>query len=629
MSGGKRSAIRSGEGLLTLLLMVGPWGCGSEPLGAVDGSPTGEIRDPTDALTNPFEGGTMTMGLLCTGEAPSTRIVFSRSPGRCEDHAALLTEGGAEDHAIILAPHVAGPTQFEGNAQVCLEGSCQTRAITVSIDAYGPNEVLGSWGLLPEENGATMTVGGPLRAELCSYSAARPDRPLNLATDIDISEVAIYQGVKVPLMGDEADLVDPPPVIEGRPGLLRVFVEPRPGFRAQQVTAELEWDPQDGEQARTLTDSLRVLGRSLELAQGTTFDFRLDGRLVVDGAEWSVRLRAEERCGEGSSVEAPGASWPSEGRAVLESRPVGVLNVVLVPFRYDADGSRRLPDISEEQVALYRQKLMSMYPVEDVVVTVREPVPWARPIRQNGTGWSEVLVGLFEVRARDNPPRPTYYYGIFSPTETERDYGGGVAGLATVPGPGDASARGAVGLGFSGETSANTCAHELGHAAGRLHSPCGRGVRNVDPRYPREYEDASIGTWGYDITNGRLKNPSQYRDLMSYCTPEWISDYTYRALYERLSFVLRASSFRADPPERVRMIAWSGGTHHWSNIVEMFYPSGEDVAVRYLDASGAVLADRHGVEFGLDHLDDTVAVIPEAPPGTVSVRIGPHPVVTY
>ena len=69
-------------------------------------------------------------------------------------------------------------------------------------------------------------------------------------------------------------------------------------------------------------------------------------------------------------------------------------------------------------------------------------------------------------------------------------------------------------------------AHELGHNFGRLHAPCGN-PSGLDGQYP--YSGASIGVYGYDILSGVAKQ-SSLRDLMSYCDPSWISDYTYRNL---------------------------------------------------------------------------------------------------
>src|SRR5699024_3627955 len=70
---------------------------------------------------------------------------------------------------------------------------------------------------------------------------------------------------------------------------------------------------------------------------------------------------------------------------------------------------------------------------------------------------------------------------------------------------------------------------ELGHTFGRSHAPCG-GPASPDISYP--YNNASIGIYGYEVDNRDLKNPAVYKDLMSYCYPEWISDYTYKAVMD-------------------------------------------------------------------------------------------------
>lgn len=70
-----------------------------------------------------------------------------------------------------------------------------------------------------------------------------------------------------------------------------------------------------------------------------------------------------------------------------------------------------------------------------------------------------------------------------------------------------------------------TIAHELGHNMGLGHAPCGSpGLFTVDASYP--YADGSVGAWGYDIRNDLLVPPDT-KDLMSYCHPQWISDYSF------------------------------------------------------------------------------------------------------
>ncbi|HBY99464.1 MAG TPA: hypothetical protein DEP84_36925, partial [Chloroflexi bacterium] len=73
-------------------------------------------------------------------------------------------------------------------------------------------------------------------------------------------------------------------------------------------------------------------------------------------------------------------------------------------------------------------------------------------------------------------------------------------------------------------------AQEIGHTCGRGHAPC--SVPDPDPNYPN-YDmstPASIGEYGFDIVTSDVKDPATYRDFMSYCTPSWVSPYTYEAL---------------------------------------------------------------------------------------------------
>jgi hypothetical protein len=70
-------------------------------------------------------------------------------------------------------------------------------------------------------------------------------------------------------------------------------------------------------------------------------------------------------------------------------------------------------------------------------------------------------------------------------------------------------------------------AHELGHNFGRNHAPCG-GAGGPDPSYP--YPDAKLGTYGWN--GAQLLSPTQFVDLMSYCNPGWVSDYSYEGVQQ-------------------------------------------------------------------------------------------------
>jgi hypothetical protein len=88
---------------------------------------------------------------------------------------------------------------------------------------------------------------------------------------------------------------------------------------------------------------------------------------------------------------------------------------------------------------------------------------------------------------------------------------------------------------FNREASAReTVAHELGHNFGRPHAPCGNPA-GPDVSYP--YFDAQLGAQGWDVystlsgsTTRARPIGTDSRDIMSYCRPIWVSDYTYQRM---------------------------------------------------------------------------------------------------
>jgi hypothetical protein len=123
-----------------------------------------------------------------------------------------------------------------------------------------------------------------------------------------------------------------------------------------------------------------------------------------------------------------------------------------------------------------------------------------------------------------------HYYGVLRPPQ-------GVT-FVQFSGFGFISGRTAVSVQvgwFNRESQAReTVAHELGHNFGRPHSPCG-GPTNPDPGYP--HAEADIGIDGWDAWTASQGGRGEYqapgtKDLMSYCRPVWISDYTFRKVIE-------------------------------------------------------------------------------------------------
>jgi len=141
----------------------------------------------------------------------------------------------------------------------------------------------------------------------------------------------------------------------------------------------------------------------------------------------------------------------------------------------------------------------------------------APPLQSNnGNGaWGTILSEVLALKALDGSAR--YYYGVVATS-----YSSGVAGLGYVGG----SARTAIGWDRL-PSGSGVMAHELGHNMGRSHAPCG-GVSSPDPAYP--YAGGGIGIWGLDVATLTLKSPATYKDLMGYCSPDWVSDYNWTGM---------------------------------------------------------------------------------------------------
>jgi hypothetical protein len=81
-----------------------------------------------------------------------------------------------------------------------------------------------------------------------------------------------------------------------------------------------------------------------------------------------------------------------------------------------------------------------------------------------------------------------------------------------------------------------TAAQEIAHNFGRGHVNCG-SPDGVDSGYPYPTDSLSSPAAGYiamDPLRHTLIQPAFAKDYMSYCAPKWTSDYTWRALLNRM-----------------------------------------------------------------------------------------------
>lgn len=351
-----------------------------------------------------------------------------------------------------------------------------------------------------------------------------------IAQNVTISQITILQALEVPVMqnGDVADR-GRLPLVAQRDSILRVFVTPEAGFSSHQLTARariVTTSPM-GSQAQVFSATGNVSSPSQEFDLGSTINIPIPGLALERGS--SVTVVLNDTKGDPADTPSSNARWPQDGSlSDLDVRDGGdKVRVMIVPVQYDADGSHRLPDTSDAQIEAYRQRFYQLYPTASVEITVRDPWPWNQPINGSGSGMATILQALGPLRSSDQPDPDVYYYAAFAPTNDFGSYCGGgcITGLSFIGVPTS------VGIGFTGDASTGTAVHEVGHAHGRQHAPCG-GAGSPDPNYP--YSGGLIGVWGYDPFAQAMVDPTSTTDMMSYCQPTWISDYHYALIFNRV-----------------------------------------------------------------------------------------------
>lgn len=347
------------------------------------------------------------------------------------------------------------------------------------------------------------------------------------ALDISISQVAVYQSVKIPLETN-GQAVDPTArnadLTQGREALFRVYVHPETGWAPRQLSARVNitngaTQDQFFAKATPSTDST-------DADTTSTFQIDIPAAKIQDATQYSVEL-AECATGTGTAASP---RFPATGTTPLSARQTGPLKIVIVPVQTNG----HTPDTSDGVLALYRAMMMAMYPITDISITAGTGISTDYPI-----DWSGMLDQIRAQRESDQPASDVYYFGFVTPTDTLQQYCqvSCTAGIGFVADENDPSSRAAVGLAFDDETSVETMAHEVGHNHGRNHSPCAPGgqITGVDPNYP--YPNAEIGVWGYDIRGATFHDPIKSTDIMGYCDDKWISDYTYEGLLNRVAYV--------------------------------------------------------------------------------------------
>ncbi|MEM6296265.1 MAG: hypothetical protein AAGA54_33650, partial [Myxococcota bacterium] len=362
-----------------------------------------------------------------------------------------------------------------------------------------------------------------------SSTEAPPVEDPEFARDIRLERLTVNQATQVELVvgGIEVPGEDyNTRVISGRRTLLRGFWSLHANFEPREILGRLTVDYPDGTQFEQ--DFVQFVdGESSDGAGASSFQWLLEPDQVVPGMTYRVRLFEMPGSEAPGELSDPPPIAPLAGPGMLQLYDVPLqLKVVLVPIQHEFEGCTITPDITDDDVQALREQLEQNNPVQEALFEVREPMIYTETIG-NGGGFSPILAALAQTRAADNPPANVYYYGLMDPCD---GYPPGLLGQAiAIAGPPTmANGQERISTGRwngSGAAAAETFVHEVGHTQGRRHVRCSGGEAGIDAAYP--HEGGRIGVWGFGIYDFELRSPSGGRDYMTYCSNEWVSDYSW------------------------------------------------------------------------------------------------------
>ncbi len=342
------------------------------------------------------------------------------------------------------------------------------------------------------------------------------------------------------LIQSAQDLSASVPLVRNRDAYLRVFpVADQANTPAPVVQLRiLVNSSQQGSPITLNPNRATVPTAADESVLNNSWNYRVPGSLIQPGLSIEATVDPANLVPESNDSDNVFVLSPTDIRSVP------ILSVTMVPILQT--GTNQQGNVTDANKSNFLDVTRSMHPLDGVDIQVRAtPLTTSTTLESDGAGWLEVLDQVDAASLADG----RYYYGV-----AKVSYQSGVAGIAFVSEPSLASHAA---MGWDAMPSAAVVmAHELAHNWGRRHAPCG-GPTDLDVNYPDP--SGLTDSYGLDLSTAQpTLKPASSSDIMGYCSSKWVSEYTYRGVFDYLAPLssLPVSADMADQTPQPSLLVW-------------------------------------------------------------------------
>jgi hypothetical protein len=432
--------------------------------------------------------------------------------------AALFAAGCSGDHGT--------PTQ-PGNGALAVTVSGLPSGASASVTVTGPggysSNITHSSTLSNLAPGSYQLTASSVSADDANYLPSPASATLAVAANsAPVPATVVYSRTTATLdlrigamylTQSTQTLAGAVPLVANRDGYLRVFVIANQANSATPLVRVRLYvnGTQEGSPAIIPAPSHSVPTSVNESALANSWNVAVPGSMIKPGLAILADVDPSQLIPESQRANN---SFPASGTpAALTVKNLSPFYIRFIPVKQSVNNLTG--DVSNANKDALLVKTVKIHPISsysaDVHATYTTTALAVTGGNANGA-WESILSEMAALRVAEGSPRN--YFGI-----VKTSYTSGIVGISYI--------GGGASVGYDGSTAIEIISHELGHAWGRSHAPCGI-TGATDPGYP--YSSGNIGVYGFDVQTNTLYPPAT-AEVMSYCHPQWISDYTYTGVY--------------------------------------------------------------------------------------------------